>query len=134
MNSFKPNIVVFRCNFCSPAGFQLDPSKLPANSNVKLIKTTCTGRIDPTFVFRAFSKGADGVMVVGCPDGDCHFISGNYKGRRNVMLIQDTLQQLGIEAGRVKLAWVKTSEAPKFAATLNEFVSTVHKLGPLSPN
>ena len=134
MNSFKPNVVVFRCNFCSPAGFQLDPSKLPANSNIKLIKTTCTGRIDPTFVFRAFSKGADGVLVVGCPDGDCHFISGNYKGRRNVMLIQDTLQQLGIEADRVKLAWVKTSEAPKFAAALNEFVSTVNKLGPLSPN
>ena len=134
MNSFKPNIVVFRCNFCSPAGFQIDPSKLPANSNIRLIKTTCTGRIDPTFVFRAFAKGADAVLVAGCPDGDCHYISGNYKGRRNVMLLQDTLQQLGIEPARLKLSWVKTTEALKFGAGLSEFANTITKLGPLTLN
>ena len=131
MNNFKPNIVIFRCNFCSPAGAgRALASKLKDNFYPRMIKTTCTGRIDPTFVVDAFAKGADGVMVAGCPPGDCHYVSGNYKAGRNVMLLQNVLSQFGIEPERLRAEW--TSEAPKFLSSLNEFVGEVTKLGPLT--
>ena len=133
MNNFKPNIVILRCNFCSPAGAgHALASKLKDNFRPRLIKITCTGRIDPTFIIDAFAKGADGVLVAGCPPGDCHYISGNYKAGRNVMLLKNTLAQLGIEPERLRAEWLATSETPKFLSSLNEFVDEVIKLGPLT--
>jgi len=133
MNNFKPNVVIFRCNFCSPIGAERAmASKLKSNFRPKLIGITCTGRIDPTFVLDAFAKGADGVLIAGCPPGDCHYISGNYKAGRNVMLLKKTLSQLGIEPERLRAEWLATSETPKFLSSLNEFVDEVIKLGPLT--
>lgn len=133
MNNFKPNIVIFRCNFCSPAGAERAmASKLKDNFRPRLIKTTCTGRIDPSFIFDAFAKGADGVFIAGCPLGDCHYVSGNYKAGRNVMLLKRTLSQLGIEPERLRAEWLATSEALKFLSSLNEFVDKVTKLGSLT--
>ena len=39
----------------------------------------CTGRVDLSFVLRAFSNGADGVFIGGCWLGECHYLTeGNY--------------------------------------------------------
>jgi F420-non-reducing hydrogenase iron-sulfur subunit len=136
MNNFKPNIVIFRCNFCSPIGAErMLASKLEgANFNPKMIKTTCTGRIESSFIFDAFAKGADGVLVVGCPPGDCHYISGNRKAMRRLMLLKNVLPQFGIEPERLRGEWIGTCEAPKFLSSLNEFVGNVAKVGPLLAN
>lgn len=135
MNDFKPNIVIFRCNWCSPAGAERAmASKMKDNFRPRLIKTSCTGRIEPTFIFDAFAKGADGVMIAGCRPGDCHYVTGNYKAGRNILLLKRILSQLGIEPQRVKAEWLATSEAPKFLSSLNEFVDKVTALGPLTLN
>jgi F420-non-reducing hydrogenase iron-sulfur subunit len=109
-------------------------SKLKDNFRPILIKTNCTGRIDPTFVFDAFVKGADGVMIAGCAPGDCHFITGNYKAGRNVLLLKRILSQLGIEPERLRGEWLATSEAPRFLSSLNELVNKITALGPLTLN
>lgn len=134
MNNFKPKIVIFRCDFCAPPGAErIIASKLKDNFRPIMVKTTCTGRIDPTFILDAFAKGADGVMVVGERLGDCHFIRGNYKAMRNIILLKNMLPQLGIEPDRLKGEWI-TSDAPKFLSSLNEFVDKVTQLGPLGAN
>jgi F420-non-reducing hydrogenase iron-sulfur subunit len=135
MNNFKPNIVMFRCNFCSPPGAERAlASRLKDNFRPIIIKTSCTGRIDPTFVFDAFVKGADGVVIAGCPPGDCHYVTGNYKARRNVLLLKRMLSQLGVEPERLKGEWLPASEAPRILSQLNEFVDKVIALGPLTLN
>jgi len=135
MKNFKPNIVIFRCNWCSPAGAERAmASKMKDNFHPRLIKTSCTGRIEPTFVFDAFAKGADGVMIAGCRPGDCHYVTGNYKAGRNVLLLKRTLSQLGIEPERVKAEWLATSEVSRFLSSLSEFVDKVIALGPLALN
>ena len=135
MNDFKPNIVIFRCNWCSPAGAERAmASQLKDNFSPRFIKTSCTGRIEPAFVFDAFAKGADGVMIAGCRPGDCHFVTGNYKAGRNVLLLKRVLSQLGIEPERLKAEWLATSEAPKFLSSLDELVDEVTALGPLTLN
>jgi F420-non-reducing hydrogenase iron-sulfur subunit len=134
MNDFKPKIIIFRCDYCAPPGAEsMLASKLKDNFRPTLIKTTCSGRIDPTFILDAFAKGADGVMVVGDRPGFCHFVRGNYKAMRNVKLLKSMLPQLGIEPDRLKGEWV-TSDAPKFLASLNGFVDKVIQLGPLKAN
>ena len=134
MNNFKPNILLFRCNFCSPAGVRLDPSTLKGSPRLRMIQTTCTGRIDPTFILEAFANGADGVMVAGCELGDCHYVSGNFKASRNMMLLKRTLSQLGIEPERLRMERTSEWKLPEVLSKLNDFVDKVTGLGPIALN
>ena len=131
-NGFEPKILVFCCNWCSYAGADLaGTSRLKIKPQFRIIRTMCSGRVDPSLILYAFNKGADGVMVAGCHPGDCHYNSGNYKARRRIMLLKNMLLQLGIEPERLRLDWISASEAPKFQSTVNEFIDEVTKLGPL---
>ena len=126
---FKPKIIVFCCNWCSYAGADLaGTSRLKITPNFRVIRTMCSGRVEPSFVFHAFAKGADGVMIAGCHPGDCHYSTGNYKARRRMMLLKKTLPQLGIEPERLRLEWISASEGTKFQTQVNEFVDEVLSL------
>jgi F420-non-reducing hydrogenase iron-sulfur subunit len=100
--------------------------------NVRLIRMMCSGRLDPTFVLRALSSGADGVMITGCHPGECHYIEQNYKALRRFLLLRRVLKGLGIEPERVKLVWASAAEGARFASETTTFVEEVRKLGPLN--
>ncbi len=135
MSDFKPKIIIFCCNWGACAGADLaDTSALTNDPHFRVIRTMCSGRIEPTFVFQAFAQGADGVMIAGCHPGDCHYNSGNYKAMRRVMMLRNMLPQLGVEPERLKLEWISTSETSKFQSTVKGFIDEVTKLGPLTPN
>jgi len=135
MSDFAPKIIIFCCNWGACAGTDLaDASRLTNEPYFRVIRTMCSGRIEPTFVFQAFAQGADGVMIAGCHPGDCHYNSGNYKAMRRVMLLRNMLPQLGIEPERLKLEWISVSEASKFCSAVNGFIDEVTELGPLTLN
>lgn len=94
----------------------------------------CTGRIDPQFVMKAFESGADGVLILGCHPGDCHYKEGNYKALRRFHLLKRMLKQFGIEEERFRLDWVSASEAEKFVGVINDMVKKVKALGPMKKN
>ncbi len=132
MNSFGPRIVVFCCNWstcrgANPAG----ASGVTGKPDSRVIRAMCSGRVEPSFIFQAFAQGADGVMVTGCRAGDCHYVSGNYKAMRRVMLLQNILSQLGIEPERLKLELIPPSGAVQFQGAVDEFTSRMAELGPL---
>ena len=132
MKDFTPKVVLFCC--CWGVCADIDVIDTANNHNLRTIRTMCSGRIEPTFVFQAFAQGADGVLVAGCHLGDCHYNTGNYKSRRRLMLLKNTLSQFGIEPERLKLEWFSTAEAPKLQPAVNGFVDKVTKLGPLTLN
>jgi F420-non-reducing hydrogenase iron-sulfur subunit len=92
----------------------------------------CSGRVDPTFVLKAFDLGADGVLISGCHPGDCHYSEGNYKTMRRVALLKPTLMSFGIDERRLRLEWISASEGEKFARVSAEFTELVRSLGPLN--
>ena len=131
MADFEPRIVTFCCNWCSYAGADgAGVARLQMPTNFRIIRTMCSARVDPEFVLRAFSKGADGVMVLGCHPADCHYIGGNYRARRRVALLRMVLEQYGFDPKRLKLEWVSASEGEKFQTTIVNFVDTIKQLGP----
>jgi len=131
-NGFEPKILVFCCNWCSYAGADLaGTSRLKIKPQFRIIRTMCSGRVDPALILYAFNKGADGVMVAGCHPGDCHYNSGNYKASRRITLLKNMLPQLGIEPERLRLEWISASEAPKFQSAVNKFIGEVTEFGPL---
>jgi F420-non-reducing hydrogenase iron-sulfur subunit len=100
--------------------------------NIRLIRLMCSGRLDPTFIIKALADGADGVLITGCHPGECHYIEQNYKTLRRFLLLRRTLEQMGIEKGRIKLIWASAAEGVKLAAEINTMVDEVRTLGPLN--
>jgi len=132
---FEPTIVGFTCNWCSyRAADMAGTARMKYAPNVRLIRLMCSGRLDPTFVFKAFANGADAVLVSGCHPGDCHYVNQNYKMLRRFNLMRRVLGQMGIEPERLKLLWASAAEGAIFAAEINKFVEQVRELGPLNWN
>ena len=128
---FNPKIIAFLCKWCSYTGADLaGTSRMEYKPNVRAIRVMCSGRIEPTFVLRAFRQGADGVLLCGCHPGDCHYQEGNYRCLRRYQLLKDYIQQMGIEPERLKLEWISASEGKQFAELINSFTQTVKELGP----
>lgn len=132
MKEFKPKIIGFLCNWCSYAGADAAGSARKIYApNVRVIRVMCSGRVDPQFVLKAFKSGADGVIILGCHPGDCHYKEGNYKALRRFYLLRRMLSQFGIEEERLRLDWVSASESEKFVEVINDMVKKVKALGPL---
>ena len=130
--AFEPRLIGFLCNWCSYSGADLaGVSRIPSAPNLRSVRVMCTGRVDPTFVLRAFQLGADGVLISGCHPGDCHYAEGNYKAMRRVALLKAVLKANGIDPKRLRIEWVSASEGEKFARVVNEFTAQVRELGPL---
>jgi F420-non-reducing hydrogenase iron-sulfur subunit len=131
MDNFEPKIVAFCCNWCSYAGADLaGTSRIQYSPNIRVIRVMCSARISPVFVLKALSVGADGVLVLGCHPGDCHYIEGNYKALRRMVLLKKVLAQMGIEDERVRLDWVSAAEGARFASMINDMTEKVRALGP----
>lgn len=126
-----PEIVAFTCNWCAYAGADYaGVSRIQYPANVRIIRVMCSGRVEPSFILSAFEQGADGVLVGGCHEADCHYISGNEKARERVQETGELLDLLGLGSGRLRIKWVNANEGEAFAREISEFTDELKKLGP----
>ena len=130
---FEPKIIGFLCTWCSYTGADMaGTSRMKYPPNILIVRVMCSGRVDPTFVLKAFHEGADGVLIAGCHPGDCHYINGNMKTMRRYPLLVRLLEGFGIENQRIRLEWVSAAEGEKFSNVVKQFTSAIKKLGPLN--
>ena len=129
---FEPVIVGFLCNWCSYRAADLaGTARIHYAPNMRPIRVMCSGRVDPQFVLKALSDGADGVMIAGCHPGECHYVEGNIKALRRFLLLKRMLSQLGVEEERVQLVWASASEGIILAEAVDRMTEEVRALGPL---
>ena len=131
-DKFEPKIVSFLCNWCSYAGADLaGTSRIEYPHNIRIVRVPCSGRVDPLFVVKAFLDGADGVMVLGCHPGDCHYQQGNYYAQRRYAIMHKLLDFTGVEYERLFVDWVSASEGKRFADVVSTFTGKIRELGPM---
>jgi len=127
---YKPNIVGFLCTWCAYTGADLaGVARLKVPAALRVIRVMCSGRIDPLFVIKTYLKGADGVMMMGCHPGDCHYQKGNYSARRRYILLKNIFESLDLEPDRLGLWWVSASEGPRYSKVTEEFSEKISGLG-----
>jgi F420-non-reducing hydrogenase iron-sulfur subunit len=132
LTTFEPVIIGFTCNWCSYRAADLaGTARTKYPPNIRLIRLMCSGRLDPTFVLKAFAEGADAVMVSGCHPGECHYIEQNYKALRRFQLLRRTIEALGIEPARLQLVWASAGEGVRLAGEIARITEEVRALGPL---
>jgi F420-non-reducing hydrogenase iron-sulfur subunit len=128
---FDPRILGFLCNWCGYAGADMaGTSRIQYPPNIRIIRVMCSGRIDPTMILAGLRMGADGVLVVGCHPGDCHYVKGNYRTERRVHLLKRMLADMGYDPSRLRLEWVSASEGEKFGTVIRNFTEQLKKIGP----
>ncbi len=91
----------------------------------------CTGRLDPVIVAEAFLKGLDGLLVVGCHFGDCHYVSGNYHAKARIDMIKRLFRHIGVNEERVEFNQCSSGEAQRFVEIVTEFDKKIKEIGPL---
>jgi F420-non-reducing hydrogenase iron-sulfur subunit len=130
---FKPKIVGFLCNWCCYAGADLcGVSRYQYPPYIRVIRLMCSGRVDISFVLRAFSNGCDGVFIGGCWPGECHYSTeGNYEAFGMMHVCRKLLKQIGINPERLRIEWVSASEGIRFAEVMNDFAGKLKNLGPI---
>ena len=129
--SFEPKILSFLCNWCAYAGADLAGiSRFQYPPNTRVIRVMCSGRVDPAFIPPAFLAGFDGVMILGCHPGDCHYLSGNIQAERKMTLLRQLLSDEGIGSERLLLDWVSAGEGQRFAELIRGFTEQTRSLGP----
>ena len=128
---FEPKILAFSCNWCSYAAADLaGTARVQYPTHVRIIRVMCSGMVHPNLVAEAFELGADGVLVMGCHPGECHYLDGNQKAKARSAVIEETLNLMGLEQERFRLVWCSSAEAERFAGIIREVTETLKAMGP----
>jgi F420-non-reducing hydrogenase iron-sulfur subunit len=134
MTGFEPKIVAFLCNWCSyAAADKAGAAQTPMPPNVQIVRVMCSGRVDPQLILAAFARGADGVLVLMCHPGDCHYKEGNFRAIQRGRILALMLEQLGLDRARLRYGCVSAADGDTYARLVGETVEAIGGLGPLSP-
>ena len=128
METYKPRIVCFSCNF--GWGYLSDESAI-GSAVLNWIPVVCSGKIDTDHILKAFRAGADGVLILGCPEGHCHFQDGNYQTRKKVFLIHKVLDAFGIDPARLVMELDIDPEGRKIPQLIDRMRHDIAPLGPV---
>ena len=128
MKQYEPKLVCFSCKF--GWGYLADEEEL--HHRIKnWVPIICSGKIDAIHILEAFKQGADGVLILGCPEGDCHYQDGNFEARKRVLLLHGILEAYGIEKERLRIELSVDPEGNTIPQTVKELSDAVAKLGPV---
>jgi F420-non-reducing hydrogenase iron-sulfur subunit len=131
MEAFEPLIVAFCCHYCAYTAADMAGSmRLRYPANVKIIRVPCSGKVDAIHIMKSLEKGADGVFVAGCLDGDCHFKNGNVRATQRVNYLQKLLEEIGMGAGRVAMFEMSAGMGERFAQIATDFTEKIRTLVP----
>lgn len=124
---YSPKLVCFSCKF--GWGYVGGDGALAKVKN--LVPVICSGKVDTTHVIEAFRRGADGVLILGCPEGECHFQIGNYQARKRMALLRKTLKAFGIDPERLMIRLDIDPEGEKMSFVVDEMNRRIRQLGPI---
>jgi len=131
MKQFEPTIVAFCCHYCAYTAADMAGSmRLEYPPNVKIVRVPCSGKVDAIHIMKALEKGADGVLVAGCLEGDCHFKNGNVKALQRVTYLQPFLEEIGIDSERVQMVTMSAGMGTRFARIASNYTEKIRALGP----
>jgi F420-non-reducing hydrogenase iron-sulfur subunit len=129
--SWEPELIAFCCDNCAFSAAALAGSKrMQYPAGVRIISAPCTGKIEMEHILEAFEKGIDGVLVVGCLEGGCHYVEGNLRARKRTDRIRFLLEEIGVGSERLRMVNLSDAMASAFVRHIQEAIHTIRALGP----
>lgn len=119
-------IIIYTCEWLPYASAEIahKQQKQYASEGI-IIKIECTGRITPADILKAFSNKADGVLILGCSEKECHYINGSQNCRKIVNQTAQIFDNLGIDKQRLQFEMFSEIDSDKFVNIINNFVKQI---------
>ncbi|MHA2250434.1 MAG: hydrogenase iron-sulfur subunit [Candidatus Kariarchaeaceae archaeon] len=132
IEKFEPKILMFACNWCAYSGLDLaGTSRMTYPTNVSVMRTMCSSRVDTSHILEAFKNGIDGVLIGACHKGDCHYVDGNLRTMRRVEMAKGLIDEFGLSHKRIRIEGIAASEGMKVTEVVTEMVQELKELGPI---
>ncbi|MFH1929530.1 MAG: hydrogenase iron-sulfur subunit [Chloroflexota bacterium] len=128
---WTPNVLVFICDWSLRAEADLAYLGSPP-PEVRVVRVPCSGRVTPVFLLTALQKGIDGVMVIGCQSGECHYQQGNLTEQARLAMMDNFLNLLGLGEKRIQFVWMPTDSRGALPGLFEQMISDVRELGPVA--
>lgn len=129
--AWSPRVLAFVCDWSVRAEADLAYLDNPP-PELRVARVPCSGRVTPTFLVTALQKGIDGVLVVGCKPGECHYQQGNLVEQARLAMTCNFLNLLGLEETRVQFAWLPTESRGALRGLFEQMIADVQAAGPVA--
>ena len=130
----KPRVVVLVCeNDAYPALDVAAMNRLKLDPMVRIQPVRCLGSMNIVWIADCLSQGIDGVLMLGCKFGDdyqCHFVKGSELASKRLENLQETLDRLMLDAGRIKLEQVSIDEYHRLPEIIDAFMDDIREMEP----
>jgi F420-non-reducing hydrogenase iron-sulfur subunit len=134
MGEWEPEITVLSCRYCGNVAVEMAGlTRVQYPASVKVLAVPCTGTIAPLLLLKALEQGADGVLVVACPEGNCHHLTGNIRAAKHAALTQTLLEEAGLARERVRLVHLGIGQGRAFADIVREMTAVIRQLDTVHP-
>ncbi|MFW9914088.1 MAG: hydrogenase iron-sulfur subunit [Candidatus Thorarchaeota archaeon] len=126
--SEKPLIAVFSCFECGYAAIDTAGHlRMKYPENLRVIEVKCGAHMSARRIFNAFEAGAEGVLLVGCQEGKCHFEKGHETMRNRVAVMRDLMEASGMDQNRLEVEYAIAADADRFVEAAKRIVAAVEK-------
>jgi len=126
---FIPKITVFHCINAFTENTPL-PFVGGNDYEIKFIRLPCSSMVKDVFLLRAFEAGADGVVVLVCPEGQCRYVEGNIRAKKRVVWVQNLLDEIGIDGQRLSLSNIAAGDTATASQIIDDILKNMAELGP----
>ena len=129
METFEPELVVFCCqNSVDSNG--TETVRRQYGSRVRIVRMPCSGKTDVRYLLKAFESGADGVLIVGCPEGACRSLDGNFRAKKRVGYVRSLLEEIGFGGDRIEMAHLSPSNKEGLSEVVRGMIGKIEEIGP----
>ena len=126
---FKAKITVFYCINTFESGVPV-PINGGDDIELRFVKLACSSMVKDVFLLRAFEAGADAVIVLVCPEGQCRYVEGNLRAYKRVMWVKKLLDEIGIDGNRLSLVNLSSEDKEAAAQIVEKVRSDLIERGP----
>ena len=131
MPEWQPEITVLTCSYCGNVPVEMAGlQRIPYPAEVKVLPVPCTGTVGTLHLLKALEQGADGVLVVACPEGNCHHLNGNLRAEKHLARARALLQEAGLAPDRLQLVRLGVGQGQAFADAVNRMTARIREVGP----
>jgi heterodisulfide reductase subunit A len=111
----KETVVAYVCTWCGYNAADIaGVARYDYPANIRIVRFPCTGRMSFEHMVYPFTKGAKGVMVVGCLPEQCHYIDGNIGAKDRAEQAKQILDLIGIGGHRLEFFNLSSAMGDKF--------------------
>ncbi|MBW2644496.1 MAG: hydrogenase iron-sulfur subunit [Deltaproteobacteria bacterium] len=127
--NFKPKITLFHCINAFGDADELSLTDMD-NCEMQTVKMACSSMVKDVFLLKAFEAGADGVVVLVCPESQCRYVEGNIRAKKRVAWVQNLLDEIGLDGRRLALGNMAAGDKAAAAQIINDVLKNLVELGP----